>query len=85
MCDFNIRIIAPPEPTVEVLGAPDLFVNRASMINLTCVVHHAPVPPDSITWYHNNKVRQSTINIQAGWMHLFSVARGIDTILSTNF
>ncbi|KAF2362599.1 Immunoglobulin I-set [Trinorchestia longiramus] len=43
------------EPTVEVLGSPDLFVNRASMINLTCIVHHAPFPPEAITWYHNNQ------------------------------
>ncbi|KAA0202227.1 hypothetical protein HAZT_HAZT009555 [Hyalella azteca] len=45
------------EPTVEVLGGPDVYVNRASMINLTCIVHHAPFPPEAITWYHNNQVR----------------------------
>ncbi|XP_066984177.1 zwei Ig domain protein zig-8-like isoform X1 [Macrobrachium rosenbergii] len=44
------------EPTVEILGAPDIFVNRASMINLTCIVRHAPYPPKTITWYHGNKV-----------------------------
>ncbi|XP_063843322.1 zwei Ig domain protein zig-8-like isoform X1 [Scylla paramamosain] len=43
------------EPTVEVLGAPDIYVNRASMINLTCVVYHAPYPPEAITWYHGNE------------------------------
>ncbi|XP_069970250.1 limbic system-associated membrane protein-like [Penaeus vannamei] len=45
------------EPSVEVVGAPDIFVNRASMINLTCVVYHAPYPPEDIIWYHGNQVR----------------------------
>ncbi|XP_070000368.1 zwei Ig domain protein zig-8 [Penaeus vannamei] len=43
------------EPTVEVIGAPDIYVNTESMINLTCVVHHAPYPPEAITWYHGNQ------------------------------
>ncbi|XP_042230940.1 limbic system-associated membrane protein-like [Homarus americanus] len=51
---FNV-FLKVVEPTVEVLGAPDIFVNRASMINLTCVVHHAPYPPEAITWYHDNQ------------------------------
>lgn len=44
------------EPTVEVIGAPDIYVNTASMINLTCVVNHAPYPPEAITWFHGNQV-----------------------------
>ncbi|XP_063600693.1 uncharacterized protein LOC134776869 [Penaeus indicus] len=44
-----------PEPSVEVVGAPDIYVNRASMINLTCVVYHAPYPPEDIIWYHGNQ------------------------------
>nr|XP_027238385.1 uncharacterized protein LOC113829412 [Penaeus vannamei] len=48
--------VSIPEPTVEVVGAPDIYVNTASMINLTCVVHHAPYPPEDITWYHGNQV-----------------------------
>ncbi|KAK8747638.1 hypothetical protein OTU49_016510, partial [Cherax quadricarinatus] len=51
---FNV-FLKVVEPTVEVLGAPDIYVNRASMINLTCIVHHAPYPPEAITWYHNNQ------------------------------
>ncbi|XP_047488132.1 uncharacterized protein LOC125038636 [Penaeus chinensis] len=43
------------EPSVEVVGAPDIYVNRASMINLTCVVYHAPYPPEDIIWYHGNQ------------------------------
>ncbi|XP_042855674.1 limbic system-associated membrane protein-like, partial [Penaeus japonicus] len=43
------------EPSVEVVGAPDIYVNTASMINLTCVVYHAPYPPEDIVWYHGNK------------------------------
>ncbi|XP_076055282.1 zwei Ig domain protein zig-8-like [Oratosquilla oratoria] len=48
----NLKVV---EPSVEILGAPDLFINRASMINLTCVIYHSPIPPAKIEWFHNNK------------------------------
>jgi len=41
---------------VEILGSPDLYVQRYSMINLTCVMHNVPNPPNIIHWYHGNKV-----------------------------
>ncbi|XP_042882701.1 zwei Ig domain protein zig-8-like [Penaeus japonicus] len=51
---FNV-FLKVVEPIVEVIGAPDIYVNTESMINLTCVVHHAPYPPEAITWYHGNQ------------------------------
>ncbi|XP_047485413.1 zwei Ig domain protein zig-8-like [Penaeus chinensis] len=51
---FNV-FLKVVEPTVEVIGAPDIYVNTASMINLTCVVNHAPYPPEAITWFHGNQ------------------------------
>ncbi|XP_016905429.1 uncharacterized protein LOC107993497 isoform X5 [Apis cerana] len=42
------------EPKTEILGAPDLYINRGSTINLTCVVLLSPEPPAFIFWNHND-------------------------------
>ncbi|KAL6257127.1 hypothetical protein P5V15_012059 [Pogonomyrmex californicus] len=44
------------EPKTEILGAPELFINRGSTINLTCVVLQSPEPPAYIFWNHNDAV-----------------------------
>ncbi|EFN73636.1 Limbic system-associated membrane protein, partial [Camponotus floridanus] len=44
------------EPITIIVGAPDLFVNKGSTINLTCVVKYAPEPPPTMTWSHNADV-----------------------------
>ncbi|KAL6435719.1 hypothetical protein ACFW04_005545 [Cataglyphis niger] len=44
------------EPVTIINGAPDLFVNKGSTINLTCVVKYAPEPPPTMTWSHNTDV-----------------------------
>ncbi|XP_020300324.1 zwei Ig domain protein zig-8-like isoform X4 [Pseudomyrmex gracilis] len=49
------------EPLTIIVGAPDLFVNKGSTINLTCVVKYAPEPPPSMTWSHNG----DTINFDS--------------------
>ncbi|KOX69168.1 hypothetical protein WN51_06321 [Melipona quadrifasciata] len=41
-------------PKTEILGAPDLYINRGSTINLTCVVLLSPEPPAYIFWNHND-------------------------------
>ncbi|KAK8394248.1 hypothetical protein O3P69_006439 [Scylla paramamosain] len=43
------------EPRGEILGSPDLYVQKGSMINLTCVLHDLPEPPRYVRWYHSNK------------------------------
>ncbi|XP_063871854.1 zwei Ig domain protein zig-8-like isoform X1 [Scylla paramamosain] len=43
------------EPRGEILGSPDLYVQKASMINLTCILHNLPEPPAYVFWYHGNK------------------------------
>ncbi|XP_071537917.1 limbic system-associated membrane protein-like [Panulirus ornatus] len=43
-------------PQAEIIGAPDMHVDKGSTINLTCVVTHGPEPPAFIFWYHNGKV-----------------------------
>ncbi|XP_076036616.1 uncharacterized protein LOC143022349 [Oratosquilla oratoria] len=50
-----MAIPAAPEPRVEILRAPDLYVQRDSMINLTCILHDVPEPPVFVLWYHGNK------------------------------
>nr|CAD7397651.1 unnamed protein product [Timema poppensis] len=48
------------EPITEILGGPDLFINKGSTINLTCLVKFAPEPPPAMLWSHK---RESTITV----------------------
>ncbi|GBP92011.1 Zwei Ig domain protein zig-8 [Eumeta japonica] len=42
------------EPTTEIIGGPELYIDRGSTINLTCVVLYSPEPPAYIFWNHND-------------------------------
>ncbi|XP_073978268.1 zwei Ig domain protein zig-8-like isoform X2 [Rhodnius prolixus] len=44
------------EPVTEILGGPDMFIQRGSTINLTCLVRFAPEPPPAVLWSHNSQV-----------------------------
>lgn len=44
------------EPTTEIVGGPDLYIDRGSTINLTCVVLYSPEPPAYIYWSHNDNI-----------------------------
>lgn len=44
------------EPVTEIAGGPDIFINKDSTINLTCLVRYAPEPPSTIVWIHDHKV-----------------------------
>nr|XP_053652364.1 uncharacterized protein LOC128702216 isoform X2 [Cherax quadricarinatus] len=50
----HLNIFAAPQ--AEVIGFPDMHVDKGSTINLTCVVAHSPEAPAFIFWYHNGKV-----------------------------
>ncbi|XP_017108996.2 uncharacterized protein dpr10 isoform X1 [Drosophila bipectinata] len=43
-------------PTATILGGPDLYVDKGSTINLTCIIKFSPEPPTHIFWYHQDKV-----------------------------
>lgn len=43
------------EPVTTVLGGPEMYINKGSTINLTCVVKHSPEPPPAIHWTHNQE------------------------------
>ncbi|EDV93771.1 GH19513 [Drosophila grimshawi] len=47
------------EPSTEIIGAPDLYIESGSTINLTCVILNSPEPPAYIFWNHNNAVSVS--------------------------
>ncbi|XP_011183619.2 uncharacterized protein LOC105212934 isoform X2 [Zeugodacus cucurbitae] len=49
----NLNIVVP---TASILGGPDLYVDKGSTINLTCVIKFSPEPPTHIFWYHQDKV-----------------------------
>ncbi|KAI4482769.1 hypothetical protein M0804_008622 [Polistes exclamans] len=44
------------EPVTIIVGQPDLFVNKGSTINLTCIVRYAPEPPPMMVWSHNTEI-----------------------------
>ncbi|XP_067633246.1 probable serine/threonine-protein kinase roco6 isoform X3 [Eurosta solidaginis] len=44
------------EPSTEIIGAPDLYIESGSTINLTCVILNSPEPPAYIFWNHNNAI-----------------------------
>ncbi|XP_050435857.1 zwei Ig domain protein zig-8-like [Adelges cooleyi] len=44
------------EPRTDIIGGPEIFIDRGSTINLTCVVLHSPEPPSYIFWNHNNAI-----------------------------
>ncbi|XP_044584865.1 neurotrimin [Cotesia typhae] len=43
------------EPVTTVIGEPEMYINRGSTMNLTCVVEFSPEPPPAIFWTHNEK------------------------------
>ncbi|KAF5293968.1 hypothetical protein FQA39_LY13581 [Lamprigera yunnana] len=51
LCDKFLQ-----EPDTEIVGGPELFIDRGSTINLTCVVRHSPEPPAYIYWNHNDAI-----------------------------
>lgn len=52
---FNVHL-SVFAPQAEIIGAPDMYVDRGSTINLTCVIAYSPHPPAYIFWYHDGKV-----------------------------
>ena len=44
------------EPKTNIFGGPDVFINKGSNINLTCVVEFTPEPPNFVIWKHKGKV-----------------------------
>ncbi|XP_026670943.1 zwei Ig domain protein zig-8-like isoform X2 [Ceratina calcarata] len=48
----NLTVV---EPVTEISGGPDLFINKDSTINLTCLVKYSPEPPSAIVWSHNHE------------------------------
>lgn len=51
-----VRPLPIAEPITEIHGGPDLFINKGSTINLTCIVKFAPEPPPQMVWSHNSEV-----------------------------
>lgn len=50
------------EPMAQILGGPDLFVDKGSTINLTCTIRFGSEPAGHIFWYHENKVSERRTN-----------------------
>lgn len=50
------------EPITEVVGGPELHINKGSTINLTCIVKFAPEPPPTVVWSHNRQVSSQSLS-----------------------
>lgn len=58
------------EPTTHIIGAPDMYIESGSTINLTCIIENSPEPPAYIFWNHNNAVSNfKRENQDEGWAH----------------
>ncbi|XP_014212893.2 zwei Ig domain protein zig-8-like [Copidosoma floridanum] len=43
------------EPITEIAGGEELFIDKGSTINLTCLVRNSPEPPAAMIWNHNSR------------------------------
>lgn len=53
---INIDYLWLLEPATHIIGAPDMYIESGSTINLTCIIEDSPEPPAYIFWNHNNAV-----------------------------
>lgn len=53
-----ITVVTLPlaEPVTEIIGESEMYINKESTMNLTCVVRHSPEPPLTIYWTHDHEV-----------------------------
>lgn len=51
------------EPTTEILGGPELYIDQGSTINLTCLVQFAPEPPPTVGWTHEKQVSKNNLYV----------------------
>ncbi|KAF0772009.1 zwei Ig domain protein zig-8 [Aphis craccivora] len=56
-CYLNnyLYILYFTEPITTIIGGPDMFINKGSTMNLTCIIKHSPEPPPLIYWTHDSK------------------------------
>ncbi|KAF2367802.1 Immunoglobulin V-set domain [Trinorchestia longiramus] len=43
-------------PSAEMVGGRDVFLDHGSTLNLTCLIHYSPSPPEFVLWYHRDKL-----------------------------
>lgn len=60
----------PAEPSTEILGGPDVYIDKGSTINLTCVISYSPEPPAYILWNHNDAVSHFYSRVNASIFQL---------------
>nr|CAH7735327.1 unnamed protein product [Callosobruchus chinensis] len=57
-------VINQTEPVTTLLGGPEMYINKGSTMNLTCIVKHSPEPPPSIYWTHNGQDAKLLVKYQ---------------------
>lgn len=56
-------------------GAPEIFVAKGNMINITCTINYSTEPPAYIFWYHHDEV--SAVKIKRKTVKLFAKQKKI--------
>ncbi|XP_022181835.1 zwei Ig domain protein zig-8-like [Myzus persicae] len=51
----HAMVLTVVEPITTIIGGPDMFINKGSTMNLTCIIKHSPEPPPLIYWTHDSK------------------------------
>ncbi|XP_056638513.1 cell adhesion molecule 4-like isoform X2 [Diorhabda sublineata] len=51
----HTMVLSVIEPITTLLGGPEMYINKGSTMNLTCIVKHSPEPPPTIYWAHNSQ------------------------------
>lgn len=47
---YNSQNCCISEPETRIVGAPDMYVDYGSMVNLSCVVARTEKPPEKVIW-----------------------------------
>lgn len=64
----------------KIMGAPHLYVNGGSTINISCEINGPPQGTDYVFWYHNGKV----VNYDDAHRHEFDTNRAISRLIITS-
>uniref|UniRef100_A0A1B0D0D5 Uncharacterized protein n=1 Tax=Phlebotomus papatasi TaxID=29031 RepID=A0A1B0D0D5_PHLPP len=56
ICNYLFSVVCVLEPSTEIIGAPDLYIESGSTINISCLVLNSPETPAYIFWNHNNAI-----------------------------
>ena len=55
----------------SILGGPEIFLDKGSLLNISCIVQGTTAQPKYFFWKHNGNVSHN-LTIQSYWISYFS-------------